>query len=110
MKILTAFKMSTLLASIVLVAGCNKPTKAIQECENAYKTLSDGKVISVAWAYKKDHGDSIEHYYRWGKGKKENGITTTRGKASGSCVINKKTGKGFLTLNGKDLGSFEANL
>ncbi|WP_144395598.1 hypothetical protein [Pleionea sediminis] len=103
------FKVCFIVVSLTL-SSCNKPPKSIQECESAFKKLSKGKVISVSWAYKKDYGDSREHYYRWGKGENENGIKTTQGKASGSCVIHKRSGKGFLTLNGKDLGGFKAKL
>lgn len=74
------------------------------ECEKQFKRLSKGLVTGVPEV--KDWGDVREYYFAWNKG--SGLLQTTRGGASASCVIDRRTGKGFVTLNAKNLGDFVA--
>lgn len=73
-------------------------------CEKQFKRLSKGVVTGVPEV--KDWGDGREHYFAWNTGTGSSLLQTTRGGASGSCVIDRRTGKGFVTMNAKDLGDF----
>lgn len=77
-----------------------------EECERQFKRLSKGLVTGVPQV--QDWGDSREYYYAWNNGSKSTLLQTKSGRASGSCVIDRRTGEGFVTLNSKDLGTFKA--
>lgn len=76
------------------------------ECERQFKLLSKGLVISVPEV--RDWGSAKEHYFAWNPSDTSKMLKTKRGDATGACIVDRKTGEGFLTLNGKDLGSFKA--
>ena len=77
------------------------------ECELQFKKLSNGHVVEVPEV--KDWGDAREYYFAWNSGAESELILTKSGAVSGSCVISKTDGSGFVTLGGKDLGKFEAS-
>lgn len=78
-----------------------------RECENAFKELSHGEVQSVPEVM--DWGNDREFSFSWNDGSKSKPIPTPSGPASGHCTIDKQTGKGFVTLRGRDLGDFQAS-
>lgn len=75
------------------------------ECERQFKRLSKVEIQKVPEV--RDFGDAREYYFAWNAGTRSKLLLTARGPASGSCVINRGTGEGFLTLGGKDIGSFK---
>ncbi len=92
--VLAAFSLSAALAA----------NQGHVECEKQFKKLSNGLVTGVPEV--RDWGGSREYYFAWNSGSKSKLIKTKNGGATGSCVINKRTGAGFVTLNSKDLGAF----
>lgn len=94
------------IASSILY-GCNSsPQNAGHaECEKQFKQLSN-RVVAVPQV--PDWGDSSEYYFAWNYGSNSQPIKTKTGAVTGSCVIDKQTGKGFITLDEKDLGEFTA--
>jgi hypothetical protein len=79
-----------------------------EECERQLKSLSGGQVLTVPEV--KDWGDAGEHYYAWNGGAQSKLVSTKSGLASASCVINRRTGEGFVTLRSKDLGQFKVKV
>ena len=77
-----------------------------EECERQFKQLSNGQVTNVPQV--QNWGDSREYYYAWNSGSKSSLIQTKSGAASGACVIDRRTGEGFVILRSKDLGKFKA--
>ena len=73
-------------------------------CAQQFNKLSKGHVTFVPEV--ESDGDFREYYFDWNNGSKSKPIVTKSGTASGSCIIDRQTGKGSLTLNSKDLGSF----
>ncbi|MGZ8257828.1 MAG: hypothetical protein ACXWTR_01470 [Methylotenera sp.] len=93
-----------------LLYGCGSsqpPSAGHAECEKQFKRFSHGTVVEVPKV--PDWGDSREYYFAWNSGSKSKPIITNTGATTGSCVIDKNTGKGFVTLDNKDLGEFTAN-
>lgn len=76
------------------------------ECEKQFKQLSNGFVIEVPEVT--DWGTYPEHYFAWNPSGTSHMLKTKKGNATGACIVDRKTGKGFLTLNSKDLGEFKA--
>ncbi len=76
------------------------------ECARQFAKLSNGNVTFVPEV--PSQGTFEEYYFAWSKNSGAKSITVKGGSASGSCVINRQTGRGSLTLNGKDLGKFRA--
>lgn len=91
---------ATLCSSLALAAG----SAGHAACEMQFKRFGKGQVTAVPDV--RDWGDSREYYFAWNAGSQSQLLQTSRGQVSGSCVIDRKTGEGFITLNGKDLGSF----
>ena len=96
---------AVLFAAFALTgAGAHAASVGHVACEKQFKRLSKGVVTGVPEV--KDWGDAREHYFAWNAGAGH--LQTTGGKASGSCVIDRRTGKGFVTMNAKDLGDIVA--
>lgn len=55
----------------------------------------------------KDWGNASENFYAWNNGSMSSLIQTTSGVASGACIIDRKSREGYLTLRGKELGTFK---
>ena len=89
-----------LLAPCVAHAG--SPGHA--DCERQFKRLSKGYVLSVPEV--PDLGDKYEYYFAWNRGRNSQPIATKKGNSTGSCVIDVNTFRGFVTLDGRDLGEF----
>jgi hypothetical protein len=105
MRLTVAFPLLlALVAPCVVRAG--SPGHA--ECERQFKRLSNGQVVSVPEV--RDWGDAREYYFAWNANSNSSMIRTKSGNATGSCIINKRTGNGSVTLNRKDLGEFKATL
>ena len=79
------------------------------ECEKAFKRLSKGEVLSVPEI--EDWGSDKEYYFSWSLNKGSRPIAVKGDQyKTGSCTIDKRTGKGFVSLHSKDLGAFKATL
>jgi len=99
-----------LIAAAALIAplGAVAASAGHTECERQFKKLSKGVVTGVPEV--RDWGSAREYYFAWNSGSESKLIQTTKGPATGACVIDKRTGEGFVTLNSKDLGEFKASL
>lgn len=94
MRLTVAFPLLlALVAPCVVRAG--SPGHA--ECERQFKRLSNGQVVSVPEV--RDWGDAREYYFAWNANSNSSMIRTKSGNATGSCIINKRTGNGSVTLN-----------
>ncbi|ABM96830.1 hypothetical protein [Methylibium petroleiphilum] len=85
-------------------AGAHGASAGHVACEKQFKRLSKGAVTAVPEV--KDWGDAREYYFAWNADAGQ--LQTRGGKASGSCIIDRRTGKGFVSMNAQDLGDFVA--
>jgi hypothetical protein len=76
------------------------------ECAQQFSKLSKGYVTFVPEV--PSHGSFEEYYFAWSNNSDSKPITVKGGTVSGSCIINRQTGRGSITLNGKELGKFRA--
>ena len=101
-------RLSPSLAAVALAIAVNAaaqtPSAGHTACAQQFNLLSKGHVTFVPEV--ESNGDFREYYFAWNNGSKSKPIVTKSGTKSGSCIIDRQTGKGSLTLNSKDLGNF----
>jgi hypothetical protein len=102
MRIPLTLAVAALAATTTAAAQTSSPGHAA--CAQQFNKLSKGHVTFVPEV--ESNGDFREYYFAWNNGSKSKPIVTKSGTASGSCIIDRQSGKGSLTLNSKELGSF----